>query len=359
MSAAPTGDATLGQRRPFPAGAGPEADRVRGQLRELYRRHAGAATDGGVSFYPPEAEARRETFGLSGVHVSGARVSLGDCRERFPLHSISKVFTYALALEDNGREATLTQPLVVLGDHGHRGGVDGVGLAGVSGVQQPSPGGELGGDIDHRLAGAGQTLGDAATESGRAFDRPSALWPATGPRQQPGHALGGDLEADRAGDLAACGQSHRGQRGLVRVDPDRDHEPPSVASCGEPRGGQPDFRSVHASVEPHRGRVTTSGTLCESQSQRGGKKHPSQPAITLGTLWLQTQRPGTYPTSQKHPRTTGQPPRPSWRWPSKLLEAAETRWRAVNGPHLVPLVRAGATFEKGVLVERPTEAVNP
>ena len=43
----------------------------------------------------------------------------------------------------------------------------------------------------------------------------------------------------------------------------------------------------------------------------------------------------------------------------KLLEAAETRWRAINGPHLVPLVRAGATFEKGVLVERPTVAVTP
>lgn len=43
----------------------------------------------------------------------------------------------------------------------------------------------------------------------------------------------------------------------------------------------------------------------------------------------------------------------------KLLEAAETRWRAVNGPHLVALVRAGATFQKGVLVERPTEATNP
>ena len=40
----------------------------------------------------------------------------------------------------------------------------------------------------------------------------------------------------------------------------------------------------------------------------------------------------------------------------KLLEAAEQRWRAVNGPHLVALVRAGAKFEKGVLVERPHEA---
>jgi putative transposase len=36
----------------------------------------------------------------------------------------------------------------------------------------------------------------------------------------------------------------------------------------------------------------------------------------------------------------------------KLLQAAEGRWRAVNGPHLVALVRAGAKFEKGKLVER-------
>jgi putative transposase len=35
----------------------------------------------------------------------------------------------------------------------------------------------------------------------------------------------------------------------------------------------------------------------------------------------------------------------------KLLEAAEQRWRAVNGPHLVALVRAGARFEAGKLVE--------
>jgi hypothetical protein len=37
----------------------------------------------------------------------------------------------------------------------------------------------------------------------------------------------------------------------------------------------------------------------------------------------------------------------------KLLQAAEGRWRAVNGPHLVALVRAGARFEKGKLIERP------
>jgi putative transposase len=39
----------------------------------------------------------------------------------------------------------------------------------------------------------------------------------------------------------------------------------------------------------------------------------------------------------------------------KLLEAAQDRWRAVNGPHLVALVRAGVRFDKGVMVERPDE----
>jgi putative transposase len=39
----------------------------------------------------------------------------------------------------------------------------------------------------------------------------------------------------------------------------------------------------------------------------------------------------------------------------KLLEAAEQRWRSVNGPHLVALVRAGAVFRKGVLIARPEQ----
>ncbi|WP_329068180.1 IS256 family transposase [Amycolatopsis sp. NBC_01480] len=43
----------------------------------------------------------------------------------------------------------------------------------------------------------------------------------------------------------------------------------------------------------------------------------------------------------------------------KLIEAAQARWRAVNAPHLVALVRAGARFEAGKLVERPTEHIPP
>lgn len=40
----------------------------------------------------------------------------------------------------------------------------------------------------------------------------------------------------------------------------------------------------------------------------------------------------------------------------KLIESAQARWRAVNAPHLVALVRAGASFVNGKLVERPDES---
>ena len=43
----------------------------------------------------------------------------------------------------------------------------------------------------------------------------------------------------------------------------------------------------------------------------------------------------------------------------KLIESAQDRWRAVNAPHLVALVRAGATFINGKLVERPGENAEP
>jgi len=43
----------------------------------------------------------------------------------------------------------------------------------------------------------------------------------------------------------------------------------------------------------------------------------------------------------------------------KLIESAQARWRAVNAPHLVALVRAGATFVNGKLVERPEGNTQP
>ena len=39
----------------------------------------------------------------------------------------------------------------------------------------------------------------------------------------------------------------------------------------------------------------------------------------------------------------------------KLIESAQRRWRMVNAPHLVALVRAGSAFVNGKLVERPED----
>jgi hypothetical protein len=43
----------------------------------------------------------------------------------------------------------------------------------------------------------------------------------------------------------------------------------------------------------------------------------------------------------------------------KLIESAQARWRAVNAPELVALVRTGARFENGKLIERPDEHTPP
>ncbi len=39
----------------------------------------------------------------------------------------------------------------------------------------------------------------------------------------------------------------------------------------------------------------------------------------------------------------------------KLIESAQRRWRMANAPHLVVLVRSGAVFANGKLVERPDD----
>jgi putative transposase len=40
----------------------------------------------------------------------------------------------------------------------------------------------------------------------------------------------------------------------------------------------------------------------------------------------------------------------------KLIESAQTQWRAVNAPHLVALIRDGAVVKNGKLTDRPDES---
>lgn len=73
------------------------------ELHDRYRAHY----DGVVGYYPPEMEADRDRFAIAYSALDGSVISIGDVDYRFPLHSISKVFTYGVALEDNGRVETL------------------------------------------------------------------------------------------------------------------------------------------------------------------------------------------------------------------------------------------------------------
>ena len=62
---------------------------------------------------------------------------------------------------------------------------------------------------------------------------------------------------------------------------------------------------------------------------------------TFATVWLRTRK-----TKCAGSRAAG------LAMAYKLLDAAQARWRSVNAPHLVALVRAGATLVNGFLIER-------
>ncbi len=79
----------------------------RSSWRQLHDHHSEAHEDDIVSIALPAADGEEDIFGLAGTAVDGTQWTVGDCELRFALQSISKVVTYALALEDNGREATL------------------------------------------------------------------------------------------------------------------------------------------------------------------------------------------------------------------------------------------------------------
>jgi glutaminase len=76
--------------------------------RYLARLHADCATDrsGAVADYIPElARAIPADFAICIATIDGRVYEVGDSRRRFTIQSISKPFTYGIALEDRGRAA--------------------------------------------------------------------------------------------------------------------------------------------------------------------------------------------------------------------------------------------------------------
>jgi glutaminase len=90
---------------------------VRTAIEDLYRRHRPLDRDAMPRFYASgrgyhslaEAGPEQDQFGVCLMTVDGDVTSAGDWELPFALQSISKVFSYGLALAENGRQAVLQQ----------------------------------------------------------------------------------------------------------------------------------------------------------------------------------------------------------------------------------------------------------
>ncbi|MBA2348846.1 MAG: glutaminase A [Solirubrobacterales bacterium] len=84
------------------------------RLRELHERHRPLGAGASARYYTPGRGysetpwgGEDELFAISFVTPEGEKHSVGDHERLFPLQSLSKVFTYVLALQDLGRERVL------------------------------------------------------------------------------------------------------------------------------------------------------------------------------------------------------------------------------------------------------------
>ncbi len=76
-------------------------------LSELHRKYA-EVQSGAVADYIPElAKANPDWFGISVTTADGRTYEVGDTAQPFTIQSISKPFTYGIALQDHGRDAVL------------------------------------------------------------------------------------------------------------------------------------------------------------------------------------------------------------------------------------------------------------
>ncbi len=109
-----------------------------------------------------------------------------------------------------------------------------------------------------------------------------------------------------------------------------------------------------------------------SSTERSSPRPSRRSAMMRPSCWRSTTSPpSTGSTCGRPTRSSPHSPPSAWRTKVtrgagsrtaglamvfKLVESAQARWRAVNAPHLVALVHAGARFEHGQLVERPATA---
>ena len=158
-----------------------------------------------------------------------------------------------------------------------------------------------------------------------------------GARRMPAAAL--EAEVDAYLSELAGERDERGRRLVVRngyAQPLREVFPDKVANIlnALPKSAHPGAKTALAEVY---------NAEDERHAHAAAKAFASPPSPPCATA----------PGSPRGPGSRAAGPAMAF----KLIESAQQRWRAVNAPHLVALVRAGATFSEGQLVERPTDQV--
>jgi hypothetical protein len=134
-----------------------------------------------------------------------------------------------------------------------------------------------------------------------------------------------------------------------------------VASCGSPPPAARPTAPPGRCCGPHNGNWPRGHRALErTRNTEQPATNQTQPDIDAEHwVHLKTSNPieSTFSTVRLRTRVTKGPGSKAagLAMAFKLLEAAQDRWRVVNGPHLVALVRAGARFDKGVMIERPDD----
>ncbi len=78
-------------------------------LTQLHDRHQTCRLGAVASYIPELAKMNPDAFSICVASVDGDLLSVGDDRQLFTMQSISKVFTYGMALEDRGRDILLSK----------------------------------------------------------------------------------------------------------------------------------------------------------------------------------------------------------------------------------------------------------